>query len=79
MALSLTPINTFPLRESQLGYEVKSQNSAKFRELKQIVSQKLHTVCEEAMCPNIQECWVTVLQPLCYWDLFAPGRANFVL
>jgi lipoic acid synthetase len=37
---------------------VKSQNSPKFRELKNIVSEKkLHTVCEEAMCPNIQECW----------------------
>ena len=37
---------------------VKSQNSHKFRELKNIVSEKkLHTVCEEAMCPNIQECW----------------------
>ena len=30
----------------------------RYKELKSIVSdKKLHTVCEEAMCPNIQECW----------------------
>ena len=29
-----------------------------FRELKEIMrTQSLHTVCEEAMCPNISECW----------------------
>ncbi|HEX2172175.1 MAG TPA: lipoyl synthase, partial [Dehalococcoidia bacterium] len=29
-----------------------------FQELKQIMrTQELHTVCEEAMCPNIGECW----------------------
>lgn len=29
-----------------------------FRELKRIIkAENLHTVCEEALCPNIHECW----------------------
>ncbi|MBI1297794.1 lipoyl synthase [bacterium] len=37
---------------------VKSPDSAKYRELKGLFRGKqLHTVCEEAMCPNIGECW----------------------
>ena len=47
-----------PIERKPTWLRVKTQNSSKFRELKNIVSEKkLHTVCEEAMCPNIQECW----------------------
>ena len=47
-----------PIERKPTWLRVKSQNSRKFRELKSIVTdKKLHTVCEEAMCPNIQECW----------------------
>ena len=47
-----------PIERKPTWLRVKSQNSRKYRELKSIVSEKkLHTVCEEAMCPNIQECW----------------------
>ena len=47
-----------PIERKPTWLRVKSQNSRKYRELKGIVSEKkLHTVCEEAMCPNIQECW----------------------
>ena len=47
-----------PIERKPTWLRVKSQNSRKYRELKSIVSDKnLHTVCEEAMCPNIQECW----------------------
>ncbi len=35
-----------------------SSFSLKFKEIKKIVkSNHLNTVCEEAMCPNINECW----------------------
>ena len=47
-----------PIERKPTWLRVKSQNSKKYRALKSIVSEKkLHTVCEEAMCPNIQECW----------------------
>ena len=47
-----------PIERKPTWLRVKSQNSRKFSELKSIVTdKKLHTVCEEAMCPNIQECW----------------------
>ena len=47
-----------PIERKPTWLRVKSQNSRKYKELKSIVSdKKLHTVCEEAMCPNIQECW----------------------
>lgn len=37
---------------------VRPPDSTKYRELKGLFrGKKLHTVCEEAMCPNIGECW----------------------
>ena len=52
------PNKHIPIERKPTWLRVKSQNSSKYRELKSIVSEKkLHTVCEEAMCPNIQECW----------------------
>ena len=38
--------------------KVRLQSGPNSRELKEIVrAGSLHTVCEEAMCPNIHECW----------------------
>lgn len=38
--------------------KIKLTNGENFKELKQIMRGKtLHTVCEEAKCPNIHECW----------------------
>jgi len=37
---------------------VKYSDTKKYREVKSIVHERnLYTVCEEAMCPNISECW----------------------
>jgi len=37
---------------------VRVQEGENFKELKQLVQeQRLHTVCEEARCPNIFDCW----------------------
>jgi len=52
------PNKLIPIERKPTWLRVKSKNSVKYRQLKEIVStKKLHTVCEEAMCPNIQECW----------------------
>ena len=46
---------------------VRLGDNVRFRELKQILrEQKLHTVCEEASCPNIGEC-------------FGKGTATFMI
>ncbi|WP_312264190.1 lipoyl synthase [Rivihabitans pingtungensis] len=46
---------------------VKSPSGARFHEIKDILrQQKLHTVCEEASCPNIGEC-------------FGSGTATFMI
>ena len=46
---------------------VRSSNSKEFYEVKRILrEQKLHTVCEEASCPNIGEC-------------FGKGTATFMI
>jgi lipoic acid synthetase len=38
--------------------KVKARTGPNYTELKHLMrSQGLHTVCEEAMCPNIYECW----------------------
>ena len=37
---------------------VKAPNSREYNETRELIkSNKLHTVCEEAACPNIGECW----------------------
>lgn len=39
-------------------FKVRVSASPSYKGLKQLVrEQKLHTVCEEAGCPNIHECW----------------------
>ena len=46
---------------------VRLSNGTRFQEIKQILrEQKLHTVCEEASCPNIGEC-------------FGKGTATFMI
>ena len=55
-----------PIERKPTWLRVKSQNSRKFRELKNIVTdKKLHTVCEEAMCPTFRNVGVMAQQPLC--------------
>ncbi len=48
-----------PFRERKPPwFKVRAPGGAKFRELKDRVErQELNTVCEEAACPNIGECW----------------------
>ena len=56
-----------PVLRKPSWIRAKSPNSPKFFELKQILrSHKLHTVCEEASCPNIGEC-------------FSHGTATFMI
>ena len=41
-------------------FKVRLTTNSNYRELKELVtSQELHTVCQEARCPNIHECWGT--------------------
>ncbi|MEW6313803.1 MAG: lipoyl synthase [Pseudomonadota bacterium] len=55
-----------PLRKPE-WIRVKSPNSARFYEIKQALREhRLHTVCEEASCPNIGEC-------------FGKGTATFMI
>jgi lipoyl synthase len=47
-----------PLLKKPAWIRVKAPISAGYRETRDIVrSHQLHTVCEEAGCPNIGECW----------------------
>ena len=50
------PVN--PIQRKPDWIRVKISNSSIYNETKEIVkSNNLHTVCEEAGCPNISECW----------------------
>ncbi|MCD5360533.1 lipoyl synthase [Chromobacterium aquaticum] len=64
------PIKIVPLDEKLKKPEwirAKLPNGQRFHEIKQILrEQKLHTVCEEATCPNIGEC-------------FSKGTATFMI
>jgi len=47
-----------PIRRKPAWIRVKAPVSREYHETRQLIrSQKLHTVCEEAACPNIGECW----------------------
>jgi lipoyl synthase len=52
-------LETIPMRDRKPEWlKVRSPGGANYLRLKQLMrSQSLHTVCEEAGCPNIGECW----------------------
>jgi lipoyl synthase len=51
-----TPITLMPKRPDWL--KVRLPAGERYAELKELMrSMELHTVCEEARCPNIGECW----------------------
>ena len=56
---SITVVNESekPVRRPE-WIRVRVPDSENYHWLKGLMrSQKLHTVCEEALCPNIGECW----------------------
>jgi lipoic acid synthetase len=56
-----------PLMPKPAWIKMKVPDSARFREIKRVLrDNKLHTVCEEASCPNIGEC-------------FSGGTATFMI
>ena len=52
-------LETIDLRSRKPGWlKVRSPGGDNYRRLKKLMrSESLHTVCEEAGCPNIGECW----------------------
>src|SRR5690606_29313899 len=47
-----------PLQRKPEWIRVKAPTSPEYAETRRIVREhKLHTVCEEAGCPNVGECW----------------------
>ena len=47
-----------PSRRLPEWIKVRVSEGENYKELKELVkSQRLHTVCEEAQCPNIYDCW----------------------
>jgi lipoic acid synthetase len=62
MTLTLPVIQPDPLREPQARkpawLKVRAPGGPHYMRLKALMRErKLHTVCEEARCPNIGECW----------------------
>ncbi|HAC45963.1 MAG TPA: lipoyl synthase, partial [Chloroflexi bacterium] len=50
-----SPLTTQPIPS---WIRVRVTEGENFKDLKQIVrGSRLHTVCEEARCPNIFDCW----------------------
>jgi lipoic acid synthetase len=48
-----------PLRERKPPwFKVPAAGGARYRELSALIREEnLHTVCQEAACPNVGECW----------------------
>ena len=52
------PINSQNLSKKPEWLKVKLNTSSNYSEMKDLMKDNsLHTVCEEARCPNIYECW----------------------
>ena len=50
-------VNTTPLRRPE-WIKVRAPSGETYENLHTLMRSKaLHTVCEEAMCPNMGECW----------------------
>jgi lipoic acid synthetase len=50
------PIN--PIKKKPIWIRTKITNTQNYFKTKEIIDKKkLHTVCQEASCPNISECW----------------------
>ena len=56
--MSLKPTSSAPRPRLPEWLKVRAPGSPRYIELKALMrGQQLHTVCEEAHCPNIGECW----------------------
>ncbi|MDQ3631794.1 MAG: lipoyl synthase [Actinomycetota bacterium] len=57
--LSVLGADVRPLRERKPPwFKVPAPGGERYRELRQLISdENLHTVCQEAACPNVGECW----------------------
>ena len=57
--LSVLGPDVRPLRERKPPwFKVPPPGGARYRELTELIrSENLHTVCQEAACPNVGECW----------------------
>ena len=52
------PSGPSPARGKPSWLKVRAPGGAEYRRLKQTLRKlDLHTVCEEARCPNVGECW----------------------
>jgi len=57
-ALTAVPPPIMPTRRLPEWIKVRIAEGENYRELRQLVEdQSLHTVCQEARCPNIYDCW----------------------
>ncbi|MFQ5893322.1 MAG: lipoyl synthase [Nitrospinota bacterium] len=51
-------LRTLPPRRRPAWLKVRMPGGPNYRRLKDLMrTQRLHTVCEEARCPNVGECW----------------------
>ncbi|HTW41195.1 MAG TPA: lipoyl synthase [Solirubrobacteraceae bacterium] len=57
--LSVLGPNVRPLRERKPPwFKVPAPGGQRYRELSELIrAENLHTVCQEAACPNVGECW----------------------
>ena len=60
--LSVLGPNVRPLRERKPPwFKVPPPGGERYRGLLELIrAENLHTVCQEAACPNVGECWQTV-------------------
>tara|TARA_B100000315_G_scaffold133360_2_gene122877 strand:+ start:4941 stop:5861 length:921 start_codon:yes stop_codon:yes gene_type:complete len=54
----LIQIKTKPTRRHPDWFKIKLPSGTEYNQVKKLVkTNRLHTICEEAKCPNLAECW----------------------
>src|SRR5207237_8127126 len=88
MAIEAAPVEFIRPREPKPAWlKVRAPGSENYLRLKGVMRElNLHTVCEEARCPNIGECWHhgtatfmilgDVCTRACSYCAVAPGRPH---
>ena len=72
------PIN--PIKKKPIWIRTRIVDSQNYFKTKEIINtKKLHTVCQEASCPNISECWSKQHATFMIWGILVLEHVHFAM
>ena len=80
--VSRNPIKIYPSvpKKKPTWLKIELPHSENFKKVKEIIHENnLHTVCEEASCPNIGECFSKGTATFMIMVIFVQGAVHFAM